>query len=1064
MTLTRNEKDEPVNGITSIRQKLTRIALITCGVSILMACLVLAGYDVLASRQQLSEDLIQTAQTMAPNTTAGLSFGDSRAVREILGSLKAQPQVVSAGIYSANDSIFAAYARAGASRRDTALPPRGADGVHLTLRSMAAFEPIELNGDRIGTIYLKSDLEPLYARTRNFAEIVLVVICLSFVTAYFLASNLQRAISTPILDLARAAFAVSVNKDFSIRAQKTSEDEIGSLVDRFNEMLNQIQVREKALQDAHDELEARVDERTRELQKEIRDRRQAEKSLQERTTFLDSLIKNAPIGIVAIGNNDAVQMCNPAFERLFRYRQKDIGGRQLYPLLSAPEINAEIDTNRARLAQGRLTRVVSRRKRSDGTLVDVEAYAVPLIIDGKMTGAVLLYQDITERKRAEEALLRAKEAAEAANRAKSEFLANMSHEIRTPMNGIIGMTELALDTDLTGEQREYLGMVKSSADSLLTLINEILDFSKIEAGKLEFEQINFPFQQSLAETVKVLGMRAHQKGLELAWRVGPGVPEYLKGDANRLRQILVNLVGNAVKFTEHGEIVVEVEKESEDSAGIDLHFRVRDTGIGIPKDKQSMIFEAFTQADSSATRKYGGTGLGLAITSRLVNLMGGRVWLDSEPGIGSTFHFTIRFGFADHLIEEESGAGPEALRNVLVLIVDDNRTNRVGLVEMLSRWGMRPEAVESGRAALDALETAQKQKRPFDLVITDMQMPEMHGLELAAKIRQSADFGALPIILLSSSVHSDEAPRSRELAVAAYLIKPIQPAELLEAMTAAVVPAEILSCSRRDHPPRAESTKRMNIVLAEDNAVNRKLATALLEKHGHTVYSAENGHDALALLERQRADVVLMDLQMPVMDGFEAIHAIRAKEQSSGGHLPIIALTAHAMQGDRERCLQAGADDYVSKPIRVADLFAAIGRAVNLEKRSPQAAPQQPESSPADLAEALDLESALDRVEGDRDLLEELVRLFIEHYLVAMKEIRQAFGARDVHRIQLLAHTMKGSSGSLGANRVSQAALALETHVRSGSLGRAGELIDDLQQELERVLPALESLTRKVVQ
>jgi len=607
-----------VNGVTSIRQKLTRIVLLTCGASILIACALLAAYDIVTFRDELSDDLVQTAQTMAPNTTAGLSFGDSRAVREVLSSLKAQPQVVSAGVFNSGGSLFATYVRSGRSTQYQVLPVRGTDGVHSTLRNMEVFEPVQLNGQRIGTIYIKSDLEPLYARTRNFGEIVVVVICVSFVTAYLLASKLQRTISEPILELARVAFARSIQRDFSIRATKRSNDEVGSLVDRFNEMLEQIETRETALQRAHDDLEIRVEERTRELQKQVSERRQAEKALEERTTFLDSLIKNTPVGIVAIDDNDAVQMCNPAFEKLFRYRQRDICGLPLFRLLSVPQLDGEVHANRQRLIRGQITHVVTVRKRSDGTLVDVEAYSVPLVNGGQVAGAVVLYQDITERKRAEEALVRAKEAAEAANRAKSEFLANMSHEIRTPMNGIIGMTELALDTALSSEQREYLGMVKSSADSLLTLVNDILDFSKIEAGKLELEHIDFPFQQSLAEIVKVLAMRAHQKGLELAWRVGPGIPERLKGDANRLRQVLVNLVGNAVKFTAQGEIVVDVEKESEDNAGIALHFRVRDTGIGIPKEKQAMVFEAFTQADSSASRKYGGTGLGLAITTRLV--------------------------------------------------------------------------------------------------------------------------------------------------------------------------------------------------------------------------------------------------------------------------------------------------------------------------------------------------------------------------------------------------------------------------------------------------------------
>lgn len=1055
-----------MNGVTTIREKLTRIVLLTCGVSILMACALLAGYDIAIFRGELSDELIQTAQTMAPNTTAGLSFGDSQAVREVLSSLKAQPNVVSAGVYNPDGSLFATYVRSGPSSRNSRLPLRGTDGVHLTFRNMEVFEPIRLNGQRIGTIYVDSDLDPLYQRARKFAEIVLLVSCLSFVTAYFLASKLQRAISEPILELARVAFARSIQNDFSMRATKRSNDEVGSLVDRFNEMLEQIETRETALQRAHDDLEIRVEERTGELQKEVGDRRQAEKALEERTTFLDSLIKNTPLGIVALDEHDAVQMCNPAFEKLFRFRQKDICGLPLFKLLSGPDLDrdSEVHVNRKRLTRGEITHLVTMRKRSDGTLVDVEAYAVPMVNEGKVTGAVILYQDITERKRAEEALLRAKEAAEAANRAKSEFLANMSHEIRTPMNGIIGMTELALDTVLSNEQREYLGMVKTSADSLLTLINDILDFSKIEAGKLEFERIDFAFQQSIAEIVKVLAMRAHQKGLELAWRVGPGIPERLKGDANRLRQILVNLVGNAVKFTARGEIVVDVEKQAEDSSGMLLHFRVRDTGIGIPKEKQAMVFEAFTQADSSASRKYGGTGLGLAITTRLINLMGGRIWVESEPGAGSTFHFVIHFEFADENGADLPGIRRELVKALSVLVVDDNQTNRAALVEMLSRWGMCAAAVASGEAALQAMDTARKESRPLHLVITDMQMPEMHGLELIANIRQRAAFCDVPIILLSSCVQPEEAFHARELAIAAYLTKPVQPAELLDAIAAAVMGTKAVVGPAPQRSSVPEPSRRLTIVLAEDNAVNRKLATALLEKHGHTVYSAENGRETLAVLERERADIVLMDLQMPVMDGFEAIRAIRSKEQRGGGYLPIVALTAHAMQGDRERSLEAGADDYVTKPIRTAELLAAISRAVQSDYQPAGIVQEQTPQSGAQAAAALDLTAALDRVEGDRDLFAELVRLFLEECPAAMKEIRQALQNGDAHLLDRLAHTIKGSSASLGANRVSQAALALEMRARSAALQNAGELVDSLQAELDRSLPELESLARKVIQ
>ena len=1050
----------------SIGQKVTSIVLTICAVSILVACTALAIYDAFAFRTALASQLMSTAGIAGSNSTAALTFSDARAARETLSSLRAEPHIVQACIYDANGAVLAKYARADADF-DFAPPPIQPSGVRFTLRQAALFQPIRLAGEQIGTIYLKSDLGELYGRTGRFLEIVLVVMLATFVIAFFLAARLQAVISKPVLELARTAMAVSIGEDYSLRAAKISEDEIGDLADRFNEMLSQIQARDTELQTARTQLETRVEERTLELRNEVAERKEAERQLEERTLFLNSVIQNSPVGIVAVGPDATIQMCNPAFEKLFQVRATNVRSLRLMDVVGNRDLEAEIRANHDTIWRGEATHIVAQRARSDGKTVDVEAWAVPLFAEGKMTGAVLLYQDITERKRAEHALVSAKEAAEAASRAKSEFLANMSHEIRTPMNGIIGMTELALDTNLSSEQREYLGMVKSSANSLLALINDILDFSKIEAGKMAVDLADFDFARSLGETLKTLAYRAHGKEVELAWRVGPGIPERLKGDIGRLRQVVVNLLGNALKFTEHGEVVLDVEKDAEDEQGILLHFRVRDTGIGIPAEKQEMIFEAFTQADSSSTRKYGGTGLGLAITAQLVSLMGGKIWVESEVGHGSVFHFTARFKHADSEGEPVAPVDPELIRDLPVLVVDDNQTNRLILKEMLASWGMRPELAPDGKTALRSLNNACHFGSPFRLVITDMQMPEMDGLSLCEKIRRSSRFGDVSILLLSSSLRQGEAARCRELHVGAYLAKPVQPSELLDGVFAALTQNLVVADPPSGTPAFTEEVRpKMKILLAEDNAVNRKLATTLLEKRGHQVIVAENGQEALNALAREKVDLVLMDVQMPVMDGYEAMNAIRVKEQSTGLHVPIIALTAHAMKGDRERCLTAGADEYVTKPIRLPELMAAMDKVRPSTPASASSSGQPPEPSAKDatVPAKLDLAVALERVEGDRELFEEIARLFADECPVLLGEIRKARGEDNIRELQRLAHTLKGAALNVAALKVSETALALETQARSGSIGNMDELIEHLAREVEFVLPEIDALCRKVTQ
>ena len=551
---------------------------------------------------------------------------------------------------------------------------------------------------------------------------------------------------------------------------------------------------------------------------------------------------------------------------------------------------------------------------------------------GEITNFVAIKQDATDRKRMEAEMMRAKELAESANRAKSEFLANMSHELRTPLNGMLGMTELALDTGLTTEQREYLTMAKSSADALLGLINDILDFSKIEAGKLEFEAIEFELRNNLEATLKTLAPRAHEKGLELNCEIGPEVPELLVGDPTRLRQVVVNLVGNAIKFTEQGQVTVNVRVESTETEQAVLRFDVADTGIGIPADRQQQIFEAFVQGDGSTTRRYGGSGLGLAVSRRLVEMFGGRVWLESDPGKGSTFHFTARFGAVKR---PSMPALPSLakLEGLPVLVVDDNATNRRILEQMLRGWRLKPTLAEDGRSALRCLKEAAEAGRPFPLALVDSIMPEVDGCTLVRQIKDDPRLAAARIIMLSSGGLHGDAARCRAMGVVACLTKPTGHSELLntilEAMGTEPEAAELAMLVTR-HRLR-EHRRGLRILLAEDNLVNRMLAVRMLEKHGYAVEVAMDGGEALRKYEAGQFDLVLMDVQMPEMDGFEATAAIRDMEKKNGGHVPIVAMTAHALTGDRERCLAAGMDGYISKPFRVEELLEEMERIAEIK-------------------------------------------------------------------------------------------------------------------------------------
>ena len=697
--------------------------------------------------------------------------------------------------------------------------------------------------------------------------------------------------------------------------------------------------------------------------------------------------------------------------------------------------------------------------RKDGTIRVVES-SVSIIKDAKYQsiGFRGIMRDVTERKQAE-ALTQEKIAAEFASRSKSEFLANMSHEIRTPLNSITGLTELVLDTKLSPDQREDLEVVKAASFSLLSVINDILDFSKIEAGRLELDEIPFELRDFLGESIRILAIRAHEKGVELAYRVAPDVPDRLLGDPARFRQVMLNLTGNAIKFTDHGEVVVSVTKEQLSDTGAILHFSVRDTGIGIPKDKHSSIFHAFQQADGSTSRRFGGTGLGLAVSSQLVDLMGGRIWLESEPGKGSNFHFNVRFKL-DPEAEDVMPLQPDFdVSGQRVLVVDDNPTHLQIIQELLESWKMSPINAVNAKEAQRLLSVSDSAAPAFKLAIIDADMPESDGFKLAIGINKQTSL-ELPIIMMLTHSSLRSHPDLRSIGVKATVTKPVRASDLLESIKTALglgdsrpeIRPEVLK------PQMQFDKQALRILVVEDTPFNQKFIQRLLNRWGHQAMIVENGIKAVEAVTKQSFDIILMDVQMPKMDGFEATAEIRKLEARTGSHIPIIAMTAHAMKGDRERCLTAGMDNYISKPISSDALQNMIAELLPVATPAPQPIPRQ---ASKETVTVIDKNALLNAFDNDPGFFREALDMFLSDYPKMLSNIEAAVKANDAKELRMTAHAMKGMVGNFQAKTTARAAQALEEMGRTQNFNGVKKAFEKLTGEMESLKQALIAIAKE---